>query len=99
MKLSDHDMAELSKVFAPVLEWLDVEVYKKNPKVGFNMFMYHNQIYALDFRDVECEETVCVLGYLWKHNGFNCALSYTRAKLVGVFNFEDDECAFLLSVT
>lgn len=93
MKISDHDMKEYEKLFAPVLEWLDVEVYKKNPKLGFNMYNYHDDLYAKDFRGKGCEETVCVLGYLWKHHGFNCALSYTRAKIVGVFNFEDDETA------
>lgn len=94
MKISDHDMKEYEKLFSPVLEWLDAEVYKKNPKPGFNMKDFHDDTWcAKDFRGKGCEETVCVLGYLWKHHGFNCALSYTRAKLVGVFNFEDGETA------
>ena len=93
MNLSDHDMAELTKMFAPLLEWLDVDVYKKKPKIGFNMYMYHNQIYALDFRDVECEETVCVLGYLWKHYNFdhhNAHGSTIIEILIEKFNFENE---------
>lgn len=94
MKLSDHDMAELSKVFAPVLEWLDVEVYKKNPKVGFNMDMYHSQIYALDFRGVKCKETVCIIGYIWKHNEFETHRDYGYViieDIIEKFNFDDIE--------
>lgn len=92
MNLSDHDMAELTKMFAPLLEWLDVDVYKKNPKVGFNMYMYHNQVCAQDFRGVECERTVCVLGYLWKHYNFDHHNdgSHIIEILIEKFDFENE---------
>lgn len=95
MKISDHDMKEFEKLFAPVLEWLDVAVYKKKPKLGFNMYNYHDDTWcAKDFRGNDCEETFCVIGYLWKHHGFGGKCDYANIiieNLVDVYNFEDDE--------
>lgn len=93
MKISDHDMEQLVEVFAPVLEWLDVEVYKKNPKVSFNMTMYHDKNYALDYLGQECNESVCVLGYIWKHNGFDDDRDHGTAIIedtIEKFEFDDE---------
>lgn len=94
MKISDHDMAELSKVFAPVLEWLDVEVYKKNPKVGFNMVKFNEELNAVDYNGKACDQTVCIVGYVWKHNKFASERDYGSAIIEDItkkFEFEDVE--------
>ena len=80
-------------MFAPALEWLDVDVYKKNPKIGFNMYMCHNKVCAQDFRGVECEQTVCVLGYLGKHYNFDHHNDgyHIIEILIEKFNFENED--------
>lgn len=92
MNISDHDMNQFDDLFAPVLDWLDVDVYTNNPKVGFNMGRYNDEIGAQDFREIECKQTVCVLGYLWKYHGFQSQRDYGSAiidDLIERFDFED----------
>lgn len=94
MKISDHDMHKFEKLFEPVLEWLDVEVYKKKPKVGFDMTVYVETDGSHDYRNILCPQTVCVLGYIWKYNNFDQHRSYGFAiidDIIEKFEFDDLE--------
>ena len=93
MKISDRDMAIYKAIFDPVLEWLDVEVYKKNPKPGFNM---EEWVFAKNANG-KIVENFCIIGYLWKINDFEPTRKYGSAiidDIIRLYDFDDEDMVF-----
>ena len=93
MKISDHDMAIFKAIFDPVLEWLDVEVYEKNPKPGFDM---EEWVFTKNTNG-KFVETFCIVGYLWKINDFEPTRKYGSAiidDITRLYDFDDEDMVF-----